>query len=140
MQLLSKGRAEVVEESSKIAKNWEGSVKFIIPKVIKLVNFIQAIYRAKVPFSKQNIMIRDKHTCAYCGCKDRKKLTIDHIVAISRGGADSWLNCITSCKNCNSYKGSKSLKESGMKLLFMPKVPSIMEFLKIRFDSLTENN
>lgn len=47
--------------------------------------------------------------CAYCGAED--KLTIDHVVPISRGGLDAPDNVVPACKSCNSSKGAKTLDE-----------------------------
>jgi 5-methylcytosine-specific restriction endonuclease McrA len=54
-------------------------------------------------------------------------LSKDHIVPKSRGGENSWMNVVTSCRDCNSTKGSKTLKEAKMELLYLPYVPSHYE-------------
>lgn len=41
--------------------------------------------------------------CHYC---PRPATTRDHIVAKTRGGADSWWNLVPACADCNSKKGS----------------------------------
>lgn len=45
--------------------------------------------------------------CVYCGKK--KKLTIDHVVPIDRGGTNDMDNLVPACKSCNSRKNTKSL-------------------------------
>lgn len=47
--------------------------------------------------------------CAYCGVED--KLTVDHVIPISRGGPDAPENVVPACKSCNSSKGAKTLDE-----------------------------
>jgi 5-methylcytosine-specific restriction endonuclease McrA len=47
--------------------------------------------------------------CAYCSVED--KLTVDHVVPISRGGLDAPDNVVPACKSCNSSKGAKLLTE-----------------------------
>lgn len=47
--------------------------------------------------------------CAYCGSKDR--LTLDHIIPISRGGRHSIGNLLSACKSCNSKKHNKFITE-----------------------------
>jgi 5-methylcytosine-specific restriction endonuclease McrA len=37
------------------------------------------------------------------------------------------MNVVTSCRDCNSEKGHKSLKEARMELLYLPYVPSHFE-------------
>jgi hypothetical protein len=71
---------------------------------------------------------RDKHLCAYCGEQfDVKQLTIDHIHPKSKGGKNTWTNCVTACKKCNQRKGSKTLEQANMQLLYVPYVPNIFE-------------
>lgn len=43
------------------------------------------------------------HRCAYCGARD--KLTIDHVIPISQGGAHTEDNIIPACGACNFVKG-----------------------------------
>lgn len=44
-------------------------------------------------------------TCHYCGKKsDRRKLTMDHIVPLSRGGKSAKGNVAVCCKDCNNSK------------------------------------
>lgn len=47
--------------------------------------------------------------CFYCGSKDR--LTLDHIVPISRGGRHSIGNLLSACRSCNSKKHNKFITE-----------------------------
>lgn len=49
--------------------------------------------------------------CVYCHLKI--KLTVDHIVPLSRGGSHSWDNLVLACKRCNSSKHNKLLAEWG---------------------------
>ncbi len=46
--------------------------------------------------------------CAYCGCVPRY-LTLDHVVAKSKGGLDVRSNLAAVCQRCNKSKGSRSL-------------------------------
>lgn len=130
--LLDKGRAEVVEESDKTVRNTEGTYVFTIPAVIKLISFIKNVYNAKVTFSKPNLFVRDKNTCQYCGSKE--KLTIDHVVPVSKGGETSWTNCVTSCSACNWKKGNKFLENSGLHLKKKPHQPSLVEYFQNRIE------
>lgn len=72
---------------------------------------------------------RDQYMCAYCGSSGVKGLTRDHIIPLSRGGKDSWLNCCACCSSCNTFKGSKMLEELGWELLYVPYVPTHQEGL-----------
>lgn len=46
------------------------------------------------------------HRCAYCNCDDLK-LTMDHVIAISRGGAHTVDNVVPACVPCNSRKKNR---------------------------------
>jgi 5-methylcytosine-specific restriction endonuclease McrA len=46
------------------------------------------------------------HKCVYCGRSD-VKLTMDHIIPISKGGPNIKNNVVPACRSCNSRKGAK---------------------------------
>lgn len=48
---------------------------------------------------------RDNFTCQRCG--SRQRLSVDHIIPESRGGALDLSNLQTLCRSCNSSKGAK---------------------------------
>lgn len=80
--------------------------------------------------SNRELFRRDRNLCAYCGnVFGDSKLTRDHIMPKSRGGKDTWLNCVTCCGKCNQRKDDKTLEEVGMKLLYTPYIPSRAEHL-----------
>ncbi len=128
--LLAKEKVEVLKHSGQIFRTGLGLV-MKIPSIIRLVKLIRTLYKARVPFSKKNVMVRDGFKCAYCGIKD-VRLTIDHIVPKAKGGKSTFENCVASCKPCNSRKGHKSCREARM----FPKVrshqPTVMEFLQLK--------
>jgi 5-methylcytosine-specific restriction endonuclease McrA len=95
-----------------------------VPEVLLLIGFDKPA-RQRVPFTKKNVFMRDLHTCQYCNKQSASdKLTVDHIIPRSKGGTNSWLNCVSSCRKCNSKKGNKSIREAKMKLLTQPKIPN----------------
>jgi hypothetical protein len=73
---------------------------------------------------------RDRNLCAYCGqCYEDQGLEREHILPLSRGGTDSWMNVVTSCRSCNQRKAGRMPEEAGMPLLYLPYVPSRWEDL-----------
>ncbi|KAG6393400.1 hypothetical protein SASPL_147641 [Salvia splendens] len=64
-------------------------------------------------------------------CSSTENLTIDHVFPIARGGKWTWENLVAACARCNSRKGQKTLEESSMKLLKVPKAPKDYELLAI---------
>lgn len=90
-------------------------------------------WRQVPALSNPKLFVRDRQVCAYCGDHFHvDDLTREHIVPTSRGGLDSWTNCITACRSCNGRKGSRLLHESGMELLYLPYVPSLHEDMILR--------
>lgn len=53
----------------------------------------------------QGIQKRYQYRCAYC--QQRRPLTKDHIVPISKGGFHTMVNVIPACRSCNSSKGNR---------------------------------
>ena len=63
---------------------------------------------------REFVLQRDQRTCQYqqvCNGGKVRKLEIDHIIPRSQGGANRIDNLITSCKACNTAKGSRSFEE-----------------------------
>lgn len=127
--LVESGRAEILKASKKIMKNFSGSFTFSIPYVIRLVKMVRSIFKRKVPWSKRNIFIRDNNTCQYCGKKDLKTPELEHVIPKSKGGKNSFENCVCACKKCNRAKGDRTPSEAGMYLKRQPVQPTINEFL-----------
>ncbi len=56
--------------------------------------------------------------CQYCGTQiPPGKETIDHVMPKCKGGKKEWTNVVLCCHKCNQKKGSKSLEQSGFRLL-----------------------
>ena len=56
------------------------------------------------------LLVREGGYCAYCGTES-EKLTMDHVVPLSRGGAHSIENILPACKSCNSRKSARTPSE-----------------------------
>lgn len=59
--------------------------------------------------SKKELLKLSYSPCFYCGATER--ITIDHVVAIARGGTDSIGNLVPACKSCNSQKRDLTITE-----------------------------
>lgn len=130
--LLIKGKAEYIEKVEDI-DNYIKVGQYYIPRTIKLT-YEMAIPELELPFSRENIYLRDEYTCQYCGRKfDASELTLDHVHPKSRGGATDWDNIVACCKACNQYKADGTPEEAGMELLQTPQKPQdywVFEFSK----------
>lgn len=64
-----------------------------------------------------DIFTRDGFKCRYCGRTSvETTLVIDHVIPVSRGGANDDDNLVTSCQGCNSGKSAKNLEQSNIPL------------------------
>ena len=78
--------------------------------------------------TKEMLLARDRHICAYCAHRFRSdQLDMEHIVPRSKGGADSWMNLVAACKACNGRKANRTPEAAGMKLHYVPYVPNRYE-------------
>jgi 5-methylcytosine-specific restriction endonuclease McrA len=95
-----------------------------VPKVLRLVRYVAMKwkYKQNMILSKQGILRRDGHRCAYC---DGPARTIDHVLPKSRGGPLSWENAVAACASCNHRKANRTPEEAGMRLLFVPRPPDL---------------
>ena len=90
-------------------------------------------WRQEPALSNPKLFARDRHLCAYCGRRFRfEDLTREHVVPVSRGGRDTWMNCITACRPCNGQKGNRLPEEARMTLLYLPYIPSLHEDMILR--------
>jgi 5-methylcytosine-specific restriction endonuclease McrA len=96
-----------------------------LPAVIRLKQYIRPYLSLSVRLSRQNIFLRDEHTCQYCRQRfSEKRLTIDHVIPLSRGGRHEWTNVVTACSACNNKKGDKTPEKANLILNRRPVRPS----------------
>ena len=83
--------------------------------------------------TNDKLFARDRQVCAYCGDHfAADALTREHIVPVSRGGPDHWMNVVTACRSCNHRKGNRTPESAGLPLLYTPYVPSLWEDFILR--------
>jgi len=130
--LLYEGKAHPVEESDRVVRNFDGTVKMIVPMMIRVITYIRKRFGQSVPYSKRNVFMRDDQTCQFCGTyiEYESDCTIDHVIPKSRGGKSTFENCVTACKPCNHRKADRLCSESEMFLRRKPFRPTIGEYVQ----------
>ena len=104
------------------------SVTLKIPSVVKLKEFVRH-NSMELVLSRKNILLRDNHTCQYCGNKAGPH-TIDHIIPKERGGMDTWENLVTACASCNILKSNRTPAEAGLTLRKKPVKPNRIHYFQ----------
>jgi len=129
---ISRGAARGVCTESFMLYEWEewvgsenppvvtGFIRASGDKLIPAPDFVvltryDKLHKKTLYLGGKSLYIRDNYTCRYCKKKKRgKELSIDHVIPRSKGGANTWENCVTSCIDCNQKKADKTLKEAGL--------------------------
>jgi 5-methylcytosine-specific restriction endonuclease McrA len=127
VRLILDGKAELVEhDPARPLRSARQELPY--PVVIRLKSFVYVPRRFRRRVTNTFLFARDRYTCQYCGraegqLRKRESLTRDHVLPVSRGGADDWLNCVTACSACNWKKDDRTPDEAGMTLRARPAVP-----------------
>lgn len=125
--LVCMGKADVLHSSSRIVTTIDGVL--VSPSVVRLKYHV----RRPIPelkLSRRSIFARDSYTCQYCGQQPRE-LTLDHITPKRLGGKDTWENLVCCCRKCNGKKADKTLDQTNMRLLKMPRRPRYVPFISM---------
>ena len=117
--LILRGKAEMLENGVGFIHTIEEA--FPLPSVIRLDFMVKRPYRER-KLTRIEILNRDHYTCQYCG-KQKRQLTLDHVIPRYRGGQHTWENVVAACVACNRRKAGRTPKEAGMKLLRTPSYP-----------------
>ncbi|MBM3844838.1 MAG: HNH endonuclease [Verrucomicrobia bacterium] len=95
-----------------------------IPNVIVAVNYTHVPLR-RPTLNARAIRERDGNRCQYTGQLLRTdEGSIDHVLPRSRGGKDTWDNCVWASKDINNHKGNRTPHEAGLKLMRSPRPPA----------------
>jgi len=123
--LLLKDKAELLEAAEQRINS--ASMSLPVPLVIRLVYFVRVPRSIRIPLTRRTVILRDGHTCQYCGKGlTKSNMTIDHIIPKVKGGKTTWGNVVCACKACNLRKGSKSLRQANMHLRSKPARPQYL--------------
>ena len=94
-----------------------------LPTVIVLRKF-QGLPLFRPAFGFRALWLRDGGRCQYSGRQLAfHEADIDHIIPRSRGGKDSWENCVISDRSINRKKAAKTPEEAGLRLIRTPFKP-----------------
>jgi hypothetical protein len=107
-----KGNGEILHEHDETFELVNPELKIKRPSVVRVKSYFEGTFH-HVKYSRDNVFKRDDFTCVYCGKRDRNDCTIDHVLPQSRGGQDSFENCVTACFSCNQEKDDLTIKEWG---------------------------
>lgn len=120
MTMIVKGVARVEESHDQFIHR-----EMKLPSVIRLSAYRRVPSRRHT-VSRKNIFLRDRHMCQYCLAKfSGLRLTLDHVVPRSRGGASVWENLVACCSECNRRKADRTPAEAGMELAAVPRAMNL---------------
>ena len=114
------GKAEVLDYYEDYVRSAR-EVHFL-PAVMRLGIYVEKAAASKrLAPTRRNVFLRDNFQCQYCGeAGSGSHLTLDHVVPVSKGGADTWENLTTACPRCNQRKGDALLEHCGLELRRQP--------------------
>jgi hypothetical protein len=119
----------IIKEKVEVLSYWEndyivwGSGKSKYPAVVRMTYHVRSFHK-KARFNRSGVLKRDQFTCQFCNkALTPSMITLEHLLPRSRGGNNSWQNCVCACFPCNNRKGNRTLEEAGMRLLSKPAVP-----------------
>lgn len=117
------GRAEAVEWYA----DWtvhSPSTEHRVPSIIRFLGKVLGLFRKGPKFNRQNVYLRDKGCCQYCGRKvPKSEFTYDHVVPRKMGGRTTWKNVVIACFPCNQRKADRTPDQAKMRLLNEPVKP-----------------
>ena len=83
-------------------------------------------------FQKKSVYAKSNGKCAICGKPVKfKKMTIDHITPLSRGGTNNYDNLQLACLSCNRLKSNLIMQELADKIADITKYNRKQTFFRI---------
>jgi 5-methylcytosine-specific restriction endonuclease McrA len=108
-----------------------------VPSVVMYVKY-GGVPKVTLKLTRKAIYERDHYICYICGKEfSESKLTLDHVIPISRGGQNSWNNLATCCQQCNWDKGDHLLSELNIRPHYIPQKPLVSNISRLKA-SITE--
>ena len=108
-----------------------------VTSLVDVPSVIHLNYMVKKPFlprklSRNEVFLRDRKTCQYCGkkCQD-DDLTLDHVVPRRQHGPNTWDNVVVACTRCNRRKAGRTPAEANM-LKQEPRAPDPNPYLMLQ--------
>ena len=85
--------------------------------------------RVKSLFRDEREKLELPEVCAYCGSGEN--LSLDHLIARSKGGSDCGDNFVYCCRSCNSSKGAADVIQWHIKRGTFPPLNVLRRYLKL---------
>ena len=97
-----------------------------VPTVIVAPNYSRPRFTSP-RFNADGVFARDGGRCQFSGeLVPRHEGNLDHVVPVSRGGANTWENVVWTRRSTNSLKADRLPHEAGLRLIRRPKAPPLM--------------
>ena len=128
--------------SVKVLKYHRGQLR-TVTSLVDAPSVIALDYMVKKPFlprklSRNEVFLRDRFTCQYCGKKYQdKELTLDHVVPRRQDGSHTWENVVAACNRCNRHKAGRTPAEANM-LAQEPRAPDPNPYLILQNRTLLD--
>jgi hypothetical protein len=119
-------KAEVVEYREDVVHSGSPAGELREWKVPSIIRFINAMVPELkgIRFSRENIYMRDKGRCQYCGVHvSAGDWEYEHVIPRCMGGKTVWENIVVACTACNQKKANRTPAQAGMRLLTRPMKP-----------------
>jgi len=126
---LSEGRKKSDKCKGKNLYNWKGGVEN--QRRLSLKRHYKKQAAGIIDFDYLKILYDlQEGKCYYCNntLDGEKNKAIEHLIPISKGGTNDWINLVYSCKKCNSKKHNLTLAEYAIKNGRMDWLNNLVQF------------